>query len=118
MERAERSLAVCASESRRKALFHSDLHHSNLIERADGRLFLLDWEYAAVGDPLFDPACVLAYYPQATPHAQDLLAAAGLANRAAPAMLEHATWLYVLLAFLWDRVRVLTAGIPAPTPAD
>lgn len=118
MERAEQSLLVCASESRPKTLFHSDLHHSNLIETANGRLFLLDWEYAAVGDPLFDPACVLAYYPQATPHARGLLNATGLANQATSAMLEHATWLYTLLSFFWDRARLLAAGIRSPTPAD
>ena len=32
---------------------------------------LIDWEYAAVGDPLIDLACLLAYYPQVLPHGAD-----------------------------------------------
>jgi aminoglycoside phosphotransferase (APT) family kinase protein len=27
----------------------------------------LDWEYSQLADPLYDVACVLAYYPQAQP---------------------------------------------------
>jgi len=36
-------------------LCHSDLHRHNLIETA-GQLIVLDWEYAHVGDPLWDLA--------------------------------------------------------------
>lgn len=117
MQRAQVSLRECASEARAPALFHSDLYCANIIE-ADGQLLLIDWEYAAVGDPLFDLACVLAYYPQATVHARVLLETSGLERQATLAMLEHATWLYVLLTFLWDRTRRLGAGIRAPTSAD
>jgi len=117
MDRAGVSLRACGMERRQPALFHSDPQHGNLIE-ADGRLFLIDWEYAAVGDPLFDIACVLAYYPQALPHSSVLLEASGLAGQATLPMLEHATWLYVLLSSLWERVRALDAGIRPSTPAD
>lgn len=121
MARAQANLRSCGSELRAPALFHSDLHHSNIIE-AGGRLILIDWEYAAVGDPLFDLACVLAYYPAAASFSGVLLQAAGLAPHATPAMLEHASWLYVLLSFLWERThRFATAdcaGIRLPTPAD
>ena len=121
MERAEASLRKCGTAGRAPSLFHSDLQHSNIIEARD-KLFLIDWEYAAVGDPLFDLACVLAYYPHALPHASDLLGAAGLGGSATLPMLEHATWLYVLLSFFWDRSRRLGelpgAGIRLPTPSD
>jgi thiamine kinase len=117
MQRARVSLRECGTDARTPALFHSDLHHSNILE-AGGRLFLIDWEYAAVGDPLNDLACLLAYYPQAVPHARALLESSGLAPEATPAMLEHATWLYGRLNHLWDRVRLLDAGNRAPTPAD
>jgi len=82
-QRSEATLAMCMAGGRRATIVHNDLHHSNLIE-AD-RLYLIDWEYAAVADPLFDLACVLAYYPQAEPHAQALLDAAGLAEQASVA---------------------------------
>jgi thiamine kinase len=102
-------------------LFHSDPKHSNIIESGGG-LLLIDWEYAAVGDPLYDVACVLAYYPQSGPHARVLLDSSGLATQTTLAMLDHATWLYVLLSFLWERIRRLEAGPGAgagpASPAD
>lgn len=121
LKRAAESLRECGSQERAPALFHSDPQHSNIID-ARGRLLLIDWEYAAVGDPLFDLACVLAYYPQALPHSRDLLDSCGLAGSATLSMLEHATWLYVLLSYFWERSRRLSApsdaGIRLPTPAD
>ena len=35
---------------------HNDLMAENFIERPDGQLVLLDWEYAGMGDPRFDHA--------------------------------------------------------------
>lgn len=35
---------------------HNDVLPANFIERPDGRLVLLDWEYAGMGDPRFDHA--------------------------------------------------------------
>jgi thiamine kinase len=111
LQQSEATLAVCAGGGRSATIVHNDLHHSNLIE-AD-RLYLIDWEYAAVADPLFDLACVLAYYPQAQPHAQDLLDAAGLAEAASIAVLMAASSLFVLLSFLWYRMRRLTGEVAA-----
>lgn len=39
-------------------LVHSDPNPANIIRRPDGRLVLLDWEYAHAGDPLEDAAAV------------------------------------------------------------
>jgi thiamine kinase-like enzyme len=36
------------------AACHNDLLPANLVEAADGRLWLVDWEYAGWGDPFFD----------------------------------------------------------------
>lgn len=105
--RAEAAVCATRSETREKTLFHSDPHHSNLIELGAARLQLVDWEYAAVGDPLFDLACVLAYYPAAAAHGALLLEAAGLKGRASEAMLGQAAWLYTLLGYLWYRARRL-----------
>lgn len=113
MKRARAMLEQVASDKRPATLFHSDPHHSNLIERPDGRLQLVDWEYAAVADPLYDLACVLAYYPAAEPHAPVLLEAAGLADVASPSMLAHATWLYTFLGSLWFRARRLDTAADA-----
>jgi thiamine kinase len=111
LQQSEATLALCAGGGRSATIVHNDLHHSNLIE-AD-RLYLIDWEYAAVADPIFDLACVLAYYPQAQPHAQDLLDAAGLAESASIAVLMAASSLFVLLSFLWYRMRRLTREVAA-----
>lgn len=113
MRRADAALAESGTHGRPKVLVHNDLYHSNLI--GVERLYLLDWEYAAVTDPLFDLACVLAYYPQATAYADTLLEASRLAPVATPAMLRQATWLFVLLSYFWYRSRRL-AG-PSPTRA-
>ncbi len=45
-----RPLAVC----------HNDLTVANLID--DGQLYMIDWEFAALGDPLFDLAVVIAHH--------------------------------------------------------
>lgn len=114
MERAAAALEACAAGQRPKTLVHNDLYHSNLI--GVERLYLLDWEYAAVADPLLDLACILAYYPQAEAHAETLLDSARLTSVASLGMLRHASWLFVLVSYFWYRSRRL-AG-PAATPAD
>jgi thiamine kinase len=112
MQQSEAILALCASSGRKATVVHNDLHHSNLIE-AD-RLYFIDWEYAGVADPIFDLACVLAYYPQAQPHARLLLETAGLAEAASPEALVAASSLFVLISFLWYRLRRLTGVLAAP----
>lgn len=42
----------------RHALCHHDVHLGNLVEQGD-RLFLIDWEYAAISDPALDLALFL-----------------------------------------------------------
>jgi thiamine kinase len=118
MRRADAALAESGTHGRPKVLVHNDLYHSNLI--GEERLYLLDWEYAAVTDPLFDLACVLAYYPQATASADTLLDASGLASAATPEMLRQATWLFILLSYFWYRSRRLAdpAAMPAADTAE
>ena len=113
MRRAAETMRASGTEDRAKAFVHNDVHHSNLI--GSERLYLLDWEYAAVADPLFDLACILAYYPQAADHAEVLLEATGLAGVATAEMLRETTWLWMLVSYFWYRARRLTA--PA-TPAE
>jgi thiamine kinase len=43
-----------------RALCHHDLHHLNVVDA--GRLVFVDWEYAAVGDPLLDLAAYACYH--------------------------------------------------------
>jgi len=108
---AERHRDESGGGTRAPCLVHSDLHGSNLV---DGRaLWLIDWEYAALADPLHDVASVLAYHPQAAPFAPRLLAALGLA--AEPRALAAALWLFQLLVHLWYRARRVAVE---PSAAD
>jgi Ser/Thr protein kinase RdoA (MazF antagonist) len=40
---------------------HTDVHEGNLLRAADGRLYLLDWEDAGLGQAVFDIALVLGW---------------------------------------------------------
>lgn len=44
------------------ALCHNDLVAENMLETAAGDLLLIDWEYAAIGDPYFDLAVVVRHH--------------------------------------------------------
>lgn len=112
IDRARAALLVSDSARRPRVVIHNDLHHTNVMGGA-GRLVLLDWEYAAVADPLLDLACVLAYYPQAAGHTGVLLEASRLAGEVSPAMLGAATWLCILVSYFWYRVRRLAGPVPA-----
>ncbi len=111
-----RALEMARSRSRPAAVIHNDLHASNLV-LADS-LYLLDWEYAAVSDPLIDIACILAYYPQAEPHVPLLLAESGVAELGATsADLLWLTQWHLLIDCLWHRLR-RAQGVSAPGEVD
>jgi aminoglycoside phosphotransferase (APT) family kinase protein len=94
---------VSGAADRPVAILHHDLHASNIIESPRGPQ-LIDWECAAVSDPLLDVACILSYYTAARPHATGLLRAAGL-EKITPRQLAAALWLFDLHTYLWYRER-------------
>lgn len=59
LQRARTIAKELEAMSERSCLCHNDVHYLNLIDT--GRLTLLDWEYAGVGDPYFDLASVAFY---------------------------------------------------------
>lgn len=89
------------SAHRRPAIVHSDLHAGNLVD--DGRLWLLDWEYAQVGDPLCDLAGLIAHHPPLGACAAELLAVTALAETATPAELDALAGVYRQINSLWQR---------------
>jgi aminoglycoside phosphotransferase (APT) family kinase protein len=93
---------LLAREHRPPAIIHGDLICSNVIDGE--RLWLVDWEYAGVADPLFDLGCLFACEPAARAHRMHLLESAGLAGQASEGSLERAVRLYELLSALWTRV--------------
>ena len=54
--------AIGAGQGGETALCHNDLVCENIFEAEDGRLLLIDWEYAGMGDPYFDLAVVVQHH--------------------------------------------------------
>jgi aminoglycoside phosphotransferase (APT) family kinase protein len=106
------ALERSGSTRRAPCIVHSDLHHGNVLT-AD-RVYFIDWEYAQVGDPLLDLACVMTYYPRALPHGALLLEASGLTDSGTtPEMLVELTNVFTLLTYLWYRARRVARSVPA-----
>jgi len=112
LDKGAEALQRAGSAQRAASIVHSDLHHGNVLT-AD-RVYFIDWEYAQVGDPLLDLACIMAYYPRAVAHGQLLLSASGLEERGAtPAALADLTNVFTLLTYLWYRARRVARSVPA-----
>jgi len=103
LERLERVVLKLHRGSSASSIVHGDLVHTNILEGS--ALWLLDWEYAQVAEPLFDVACLFAYYAPTARGARRLLSAAGLASDAAGGRLEQAIFVYRALNWLWYRAR-------------
>jgi thiamine kinase len=101
----------------RKALCHNDLVHGNLVGRKPVQL--IDWEYAAVGDPCFDLAIVIRHHELSESLADVFLDEYA---RKAPAIrrdrLEQFYLLYDLLAFLWYQTMIKRCGSTRPFQAE
>jgi thiamine kinase len=112
-EPLRRLQAVCAElrlGDAATSVVHGDLWQGNLLQGS--RLWLLDWEYAQVSEPLMDVACVLAYYPAAERHRSELAAAAGFDVRARGDALSARVYVYRALAWLWHLARGEAAEAP------
>jgi thiamine kinase len=102
----QRLEAICAglrSDYEGLCVVHGDLWQGNVLQGS--RLWMLDWEYAQVTDPLMDVACVLAYYPGAERYRAELAAAAGLDAHAMGRALSTRVYVYRALAWLWHLAR-------------
>ena len=70
------------------------------------RLWLLDWEYAQLSDPLMDVACVLAYYPARRALSRRTGGSRGLRRpRAGDRPCRRAYYIYRALSWLWHLAR-------------
>jgi aminoglycoside phosphotransferase (APT) family kinase protein len=84
----------------RPALCHNDLVHRNIIDSSP--VGLIDWEYAGVGDPLFDLAIVTRHHELPAPLTRGFLQACfGTADAKMRERLEAFCTLYDLLSALW-----------------
>jgi thiamine kinase-like enzyme len=102
-------IALESASATNRCLCHNDVHHLNLM--SDGKqLWLLDWEYAGIGDPFFDLAAVCCYhdYSQSLRN-QLLLAYRGELTDADSLRLQRMCWLFDYIKMLWLTVRALKA---------
>ena len=96
-----RSLKAAAGSGRSPALCHNDPVTQNVLRGPSLRL--VDWEFAAPGDPLFDLAVVVGHHDLPPEHARILLMAARGRVRASEwRALVHLVDSYRYLRALWE----------------
>jgi thiamine kinase len=88
-----------------QCLCHTDLHHFNIVDNGE-RLWILDWEYAGIGDPYFDLASVCCWhrYDAALRHAL-LLEYFDEVSEQSELRLAAMCWLFDYIKELWFAVR-------------
>jgi thiamine kinase len=97
---ADRRLERLAAKRRARSLCHNDVHHRNIIEGE--ALWLIDWEYAAIGDPMYDLASFACYHDLDAAECLHLLAA--YAPRDAERLAEPFSdycWVFDYMHALW-----------------
>lgn len=99
---------VAAAPQRPEALCHNDLVCSNVVD--DGQqLWLVDWEFGGLGNPLFDLAVVGVHHDVPTPAWRAFLDS--YFTGAVPgAEIEHWCGVYADVARLWERFLAVVAA--------
>jgi len=101
-EEVGRTLALDA----RPCLCHNDIHYLNIVGGSELRL--IDWEYAGIGEPMFDLASICVYHSFSREERADLLHAYAVNPLYAQwHRLELACWLFEYIRELWMEVRAL-----------
>jgi thiamine kinase len=99
-EKAVRLTRQLLAPGHRRSLCHNDLVYSNIIDSEPVRL--IDWEYAAVGDPLFDLAVIVRHHHLPDRVARGFLRAClGLQDAQTTERFNAFCDLYDLLSALW-----------------
>ena len=88
-------------------LCHNDIHALNIVD--DGGLRLIDWEYAGLGERLFDLASICVYHRYSGARRESLLSGylGGADGGRALQRLEACCWLFDYIRDLWTAVREL-----------
>jgi thiamine kinase len=100
------------------ALCHHDVHAQNLVTDPAGRLWLADWEYAGLGDAVFDLAsCAsqLRLSAAGTGLLCDQYIRAG--GTVELARLDRARWAFDYVQWLWYR-GLLASASPGPDAVE
>ena len=102
-------VAEMLQEDSRRCLFHNDVHAMNIVNAGESGLRLIDWEYAGLGQPLFDLASLCMYHRYDGEQRVQLLTAYDPASdRMSVRRLELACWLLGYVRDLWTAVRETT----------
>ncbi len=97
---------VLATDGGRVTLCHNDLHHLNVLD--DGtRLWIVDWEYGGLGDPLMDLASFLCQHESGPRERGRLLDACGDRQTVPVPRLRAACTVFDYVQWLWYRLWVL-----------
>ena len=105
---APAQLAAIQDRPRPPSLLHLDAHAGNLL--ASDALVLLDWEYACLGNPIWDLASLLAPLPLDERLGLQVIRAAGRQRDTNWRQLQTARELFMLLSELWSVERAAPAG--------
>ena len=94
------------------AFCHGDAVPDNMIDDGE-RVFLIDWEYAGVGDPFFDLGMVAAYHDLGQEQSAELLRACrGTVDRAGLARTELMRTMSDLRDVAWSLVQQAISELP------
>lgn len=97
-------------------LCHNDVHALNIVDTRAG-LRLIDWEYAGLGERMFDLASLCIYHGyDKVQREQLLLAYTAVSDRIGMHRLELACWLFDYIRDLWTAVRELPPAISSSLP--
>lgn len=106
-EKAQRHIAVADSLSDGICLCHNDLLPANLITANNRKLYAIDWEYAAMGDPFYELA-VIVEERGLVKQQQKLLLSEYLGRPATQTdwqRLDHWRIIYGYLSLLWYAIQ-------------
>lgn len=95
-------LRDCAVRPGTQVVAHGDLDVGNLLGPAP---LLIDWEYAQIADPLYDVACLLAYYPALRRRSRRMLALLQRDSREERERLDGQVRLWGLINGLWKSLH-------------
>ena len=90
---------------------HNDLLNGNFLVDAHERLFVLDWEYAGMGDPFFDLGNFSAHHELLPAHDMELLAAYGATDAADLARLNLMKIVSDFREAMWGVLQSAISGL-------
>jgi aminoglycoside phosphotransferase (APT) family kinase protein len=107
--------AALGATVRPRVLCHHDVHAQNMVIDPARRLWLVDWEYAGLGDPVFDLASFASQH--ALSPAESRLLHAGYVEAGGDVpwpRLVLAGWAFDYVQWLWYRTLAARSGAHAP----